>query len=104
MQIIWIRMPAQRQKCKEPWIKPHQHKKTEVGHQPAPGKPYTEPTITVNGQQLKVVFQLLINSPTWEALAPVQCTLKMRSLSALQKSVWHLEEAVQMSGSEMEPC
>ena len=30
-------------------------KKTEVVHQPAPGKPYNEPTITVNGQKLKVV-------------------------------------------------
>ena len=28
---------------------------TEVVHQPAPGKPYNEPTITVNGQKLKVV-------------------------------------------------
>ena len=25
VQIIWIRMPAQRQKCKEPWIKSHSH-------------------------------------------------------------------------------
>ena len=30
-------------------------KKTEVVHQPAPGKPYNEPTITVNGQKVKVV-------------------------------------------------
>ena len=30
-------------------------KKTEVVHQPAPGKPYIEPTITVNGQKLQVV-------------------------------------------------
>ena len=30
-------------------------KKTEVIHQTAPGKPYNEPTITVNGQKLKVV-------------------------------------------------
>ena len=30
-------------------------KETEVVHQPAPGKPYNEPTITVNGQKLKVV-------------------------------------------------
>ena len=30
-------------------------KKTEVVHQPAPGKPYREPTITVNGQKLQVV-------------------------------------------------
>ena len=30
-------------------------KKTEVVHQPEPGKPYSEPTITVNGQKLQVV-------------------------------------------------
>ena len=30
-------------------------KKTEVVHQPAPGKPYNEPTITVNGQKLFVI-------------------------------------------------
>ena len=35
---------------------PHnQHKKTEVVYQPAPGQPYSEPTITVNGQKLLVV-------------------------------------------------
>ena len=28
---------------------------TEVVHQPAPGKPYSEPTITMNGQKLQVV-------------------------------------------------
>ena len=30
-------------------------KKTEVVYQPAPGKPYNEPTITVKGQRLQVV-------------------------------------------------
>ena len=30
-------------------------KKPEVVHQPAPGKPYNEPTTTVNGQKLQVV-------------------------------------------------
>ena len=30
-------------------------KKTEVVHQPTPGNPYNEPTITVNAQKLKVV-------------------------------------------------
>ncbi|KAK7111076.1 hypothetical protein V1264_014854 [Littorina saxatilis] len=30
-------------------------KKTEVLHQPAPGKPYVEPDITVNGQRLNTV-------------------------------------------------
>ena len=30
-------------------------KKTEAVHQPAHGKPYSEPTITVNGHKLQVV-------------------------------------------------
>ena len=30
-------------------------RKTEVMYQPAPGKPYKEPTITVKGQRLQVV-------------------------------------------------
>ena len=30
-------------------------KKTEVVYQPAPGKPYNEPTITVKGQRLQVI-------------------------------------------------
>ena len=29
--------------------------KKEIVHQPAPGKPYNEPTITVNGENLEVV-------------------------------------------------
>ena len=33
-------------------------KKTEVVYQPAPGKPYKEPTITVKGQGLQVVDTL----------------------------------------------
>ena len=33
----------------------NQHKKTEVVHPPATGKLYSEPTITVNKQKLKVV-------------------------------------------------
>ena len=38
--------------------------KTEVHvvHQPAHGKPYSEPTISVNGQKLQALF--------WEALSP----------------------------------
>lgn len=34
-------------------------KKTEVLHQPAPGKPYVEPNITVKSQRLNVVNKLL---------------------------------------------
>ena len=33
----------------------HKHKKTEVMHQPAPGKVYHEPNIIINGQRLKAV-------------------------------------------------
>ena len=58
-------------------------KNTEVVHQAAPGKPYSEPTITVNGQKLQVVE----NSPIWEALFPAQCTLIMRLQQELQKPV-----------------
>ena len=54
-------------------------KKTEVVHQPAPGKPYSEPTITVNGQKLQVVDKIL------EALSPEQCTLMMRSQPELRR-------------------
>ena len=34
-------------------------KKTEVLHQPAPGKPYVEPNITVNGQKLSAVNRFI---------------------------------------------
>ena len=34
-------------------------KKTEVVYHPAPGKPYSEPTITVNGQRLQAVDKFI---------------------------------------------
>ena len=37
-------------------------KKTEVLHQPAPGKPYVEPNITVNGQRLSTVLFTYLGS------------------------------------------
>ena len=64
MQMTWQKMPNQRKNArgcrshvKSMWqLSTHNtHKKTEVVHQPAPGKPYSEPTITANGQNLKVV-------------------------------------------------
>ena len=73
-------------------------KKTEVVHQPAPGKPYNEPTITVNGQKLKVVDKFTYLGSTLSR----QCILMMRSLPELQRLVWHSDDSVQMSGSEME--
>ena len=48
-------------------------KKIEVAHQPAFGKPYSKPTIDVNGQKLQVVDKFIL-----EALSPEQCTLMMR--------------------------
>ena len=108
MQIIWIRMPAQRLKCKEPWTKSHGHGITmtsqsaqkEAVHQPAPGKPYNEPTITVNGQKLKVVDKKF--TYLGSTLSKKQCTLIMRSLPELQNPVWHSDDSMQMSGSAME--
>ena len=61
MQMIWIRMPAQRQKCKEPWIKSHSHVITMISQSAqkdrdfTPTSTYNEPDITVNGQKLKVI-------------------------------------------------
>ena len=55
-------------------------KKTEVVHQPAPGKPYSEPTITVNGQKLQVVDTFIL-----EALSPEQCTLMTRLQPELRR-------------------
>ena len=56
-------------------------KKTEVVHQLAPGKPYSERTITVKDKN----FKLLINSPILEALSPEQCTLMMRLQPELRR-------------------
>ena len=93
-----IRMPAQRQKCKEPWIKSHSDltistKKTEVVHQPAPGKLYNEQTITVNGPKLKVVDKFTYLGSTLSRAVHIDDEL----LPELQKPVWHLEDSVQMS-------
>ena len=55
-------------------------KKTEVVHQAAPGKPYREPTITVNGLKLQGVDKF-----TLEALCPEQCTLMMRLQPELRR-------------------
>ena len=72
-------------------------KKTEVVHQPAPVKPYCEPTITVNRQQQK----LLIISPILEALCQEQCTLIIRLQPELRMPAKHLADFAQMSVNEM---
>ena len=79
-------------------------KKTEVVHQPAPGKPYSEPTITLNGHKLQVVDKFTYLGSTLsravhiddeatartakailEVLSPEQCTLMMRSQPELRR-------------------
>ena len=73
-------------------------KKTEVVYQPAPGKPYKEPTITVKGQRLQVVE----SSPTLEAHRLELCTLMMKSMLELPKLVQHLAGYVEVFGTEVE--
>ena len=57
-------------------------KKTEVVHQPAPGKPYKEPTVTMKGQRLQVVDRFT----TLEAHCLELCTLMMKSMLGLPAS------------------
>ena len=59
-------------------------KMTEVVHQPAPGKPYSAPNITVNGQNLQVVDKVTYLGSTLER---EQCILLMRLQPELQKPV-----------------
>ena len=77
-------------------------KKTEIVNQPAPGKLYSEPTITVmtmtvNGQKLQVVDKFTYLG----ALSPEQCSLMIRLQPELQKSVYYLTYFAHMSGNEM---
>ena len=73
-------------------------KKTEVVYQPAPGKPYKEPTVTVKGQQLQVET----SSPTLEAHCLELCTLMMKSMLELPKLVQHLVGYMEVFGTEVD--
>ena len=69
-------------------------KKTEVVYQPEPGKPYKEPTITVNDQRLHVVDKFTY-------LCQESCTLMMKSMPGLPKLVQHLADYMVMFGIEV---
>ena len=69
-------------------------KETEEVHQPAPGKPYSEPTITVNGQTLQVVDNFTFLSRA------VQIDDEVADRTTKASVV--LVDFVQMSGSKME--
>ena len=69
-------------------------KKTEVVHQPAPGKLYSEPTITVNGQKLQVVDKFTYLGSTLSRAAHIDDEVTARTAKAsvafgrLRTNVW----------------
>ena len=69
-------------------------KKTEVVHQPAPGKLYSEPTITVNGQKLQVVHKFTYLGSTLSRSVHIDDEVKARTAKAsiafgrLRTNVW----------------
>ena len=73
-------------------------KKIEVVYQPAPGKPYKDPAITVKGQRLQGVDKFSYLGSTCLEL----CTLMMKSMLGLPKLVRHLAGYVKVFGTEVE--
>eukprot|EP00745_Piridium_sociabile_P007473 TRINITY_DN1490_c1_g1_i7.p1 TRINITY_DN1490_c1_g1~~TRINITY_DN1490_c1_g1_i7.p1 ORF type:complete len:702 (-),score=160.58 TRINITY_DN1490_c1_g1_i7:112-2217(-) len=69
-------------------------KKTEVMHQPAPGAPYTEPHITVNGDRLTVADKFVYLGSTLSRSANIDDEVSYRisrasaAFGRLQDSVW----------------
>ena len=57
-------------------------KKAEVVHQPAPGKPYSEPTITVNRQKLQVVDKFTYLGSTLSGAVNIDDELTARTAKA----------------------
>ena len=71
-------------------------KKTEVVYQPAPGKPYKEPTITVKGQRLQVVDKF-----SYLGAHCLELCILMKSMLGLTKLVQHLAGYVEIFGTEV---
>ena len=69
-------------------------KKTEVVYQPAPGKPYKEPTITVKGQRLQAVDKFTYLGSTLSRVVHIDDEVNVRITKAsaafgrLRGSVW----------------
>ena len=69
-------------------------KKNEVVHQPAPEKPYSEPTITVNGQKLQVVDKFTYLGSTLSRAVHIDDEVTARTAKAsvafgrLRTNVW----------------
>ena len=70
-------------------------KKTEVVYQPAPGKPYKEPTITVKGQRLQVVDTFTYLGSTLSRVVHIDDEVNARIAKAsaafgrLRGSIWN---------------
>ena len=70
------------------------NKKTKVVYQPAPGKPYKEPTITVKGQRLQVVEKFTYLGSTLSSVMQIDDEVNARIAKAntafgrLRGSVW----------------
>ena len=73
-------------------------KKTEVVYQPAPGKPYKEPTITVKGQRLQVVDKFTCLGSILSRVVHIDDEVNAR----MPKLVQHLAGYVEVFGSEVE--
>ena len=69
-------------------------KKTKVVYQPAPGKPYKEPTITVKGQRLQVVNKFTYLGSTLSRVVHIDNEVNARNAKAnaafgrLRGSIW----------------
>ena len=70
-------------------------KKTEVVYQPAPGKPYKEPSITVKGQRLQVVNKFTFFGSTLSRVVHIDDEVNARIAKAsaafgrLRGSIWN---------------
>ena len=73
-------------------------KKTEVVYQPAPGKPFKEPTITVKGHRLQVVDKFTYLGSTLSRVVHIDDEVMLE----LPKLVQHLAGYVEVFGIEVE--
>ena len=70
-------------------------KKTEVMHQPSPGKTYTEPNITITGQQLNTVDKFtylgitLLRNVVIDDEVNATCAKASAAFGGLHKNVWN---------------
>ena len=78
-------------------------KKTEVVYQPAPGKPYKEPAITVKGQRLQVVDKFPYLGSTLSRVVHIDDEVNARigkasaAFGRLRGSIWEVKSDLTQS-------